>query len=540
MIQAFEVVDASADPSSPRKHLVFAKDIRAFKKWTVFPISRLNIFTGPNSAGKSTALELIYHLWNRRFDRVHHLSSSETCWFGFSFDWKTFTDKKETIGTGSPFSLEFLFPFMEEIEKDLEDYPSETYRRFTYVIGCSKNISSLDWAFYIFGDNQCLATFESNDQEVTLQISRNLCNAQFANEKSTTIFELFTELPTIPISTYRSEVWWRRITDESLKNTLAISFGDQEPYALSLKPEIQFGVNQNFIIAYPDSNCFPEDFAKITILLEIWFWTWFEYDYPSPVPIPAIRSVPKSESVRFHFTKAPLGSHMVIQKSTVKYDSYDPLFEEVAIGAAENPNRFVKLVNCWMAKMLDTDCKLTAKMTESVPPNGRKDSKVLSNRTNEEQEIVVALSLRIKETKPVSFASVGTGISQVLPVIGLAFSSTQRLKIFHQPELHLHPKAQAILGDLFLESIKKGSRILIETHSEHLILRILRRIAESRKSKSVRKLNQDGIRLTYCNPTSDGVEAHWIRVDEYGQFIDPWPSGFFEERYEDLFPVFPK
>ena len=39
----------------------------------------------------------------------------------------------------------------------------------------------------------------------------------------------------------------------------------------------------------------------------------------------------------------------------------------------------------------------------------------------------------------------------------------------------------------------------------------------------------------YVNPQNKGSEVHWIRVDEYGEFVDVWPHGFFEDRYEDLF-----
>ena len=80
------------------------------------------------------------------------------------------------------------------------------------------------------------------------------------------------------------------------------------------------------------------------------------------------------------------------------------------------------------------------------------------------------------------YVDVGTGISQLVPVLEAVVSDDYGLAMMRQPELHLHPKAQVVLGDLFIESVREleGIRVfLIETHSEHLLLRILRRVRET-------------------------------------------------------------
>jgi len=87
-----------------------------------------------------------------------------------------------------------------------------------------------------------------------------------------------------------------------------------------------------------------------------------------------------------------------------------------------------------------------------------------------------------KET-PVTHRDVGIGLSQVLPVLVAAYGSSKQTIAVEQPEIHVHPAVQAELGDVFIEAALKedGQRntFILETHSEHLILRILRRIRET-------------------------------------------------------------
>ena len=115
--------------------------------------------------------------------------------------------------------------------------------------------------------------------------------------------------------------------------------------------------------------------------------------------------------------------------------------------------------------------------------------------------------------------------------------------MFLQPELHLHPKAQAKLGDLFIHALNNSKinvaarnfKYTIETHSEHLILRLLRRIKENSYNTSKNIFSNKNLSLIYVNPSINGSEIHWIRIDKKGDFIDVWPNGFFEDRYEDIF-----
>ena len=120
--------------------------------------------------------------------------------------------------------------------------------------------------------------------------------------------------------------------------------------------------------------------------------------------------------------------------------------------------------------------------------------------------------------------SLGVGVSQVLPTIVMALLAPEdSVLIFEQPEVHLHPKVQSVLGDFFLGIVGCGKQCIVETHSEYLIHRIRRRIAESRDGKILQQL---GI---YFVELKDGVsQFSLVKPNEYGAILD-WPNDFFDE-----------
>ena len=100
---------------------------------------------------------------------------------------------------------------------------------------------------------------------------------------------------------------------------------------------------------------------------------------------------------------------------------------------------------------------------------------------------------------------------------------------------------QVGLGDLLIAAVARdGARrtFLIETHSEHLILRVLRRIRETTEGELPEQapaFYADKLSVIHVENTPDGVTIRRLRVDELGEFEDRWPNGFFEERAKELF-----
>ena len=133
---------------------------------------------------------------------------------------------------------------------------------------------------------------------------------------------------------------------------------------------------------------------------------------------------------------------------------------------------------------------------------------------------------------------VGIGISQVVPVIVTALDGQERLLAIEQPELHIHPRLQAAIADLFVEAIVDHKhRFIIETHSEHLILRLLRRIRETEigKAPSNRQLRTHDLAIYYLKQEHGTSSAKRIDVDVKGEFIQQWPDDFFEIDFYERF-----
>jgi hypothetical protein len=128
----------------------------------------------------------------------------------------------------------------------------------------------------------------------------------------------------------------------------------------------------------------------------------------------------------------------------------------------------------------------------------------------------------------VAFNDVGFGISQMLPIIVQSVASRDRIITIEQPEVHIHPRLQAEIGDLLVETMQKnGHQFLVETHSEHLILRLRRLVREG-------KLKPSDLCVLHVSRGREGAEVQRIHVGEDGSFLDEWPGGFFPERLREL------
>jgi hypothetical protein len=133
----------------------------------------------------------------------------------------------------------------------------------------------------------------------------------------------------------------------------------------------------------------------------------------------------------------------------------------------------------------------------------------------------------------VNVADAGSGVAQVLPILvqqaldDVRADKQRTLYIVEEPELHLHPAAHAQLADLYLRAAEStGNRFLIETHSEALLLRLRRRIAEG-------KVNPHDVGVYFVHHDGRSARAERITIDESGR-LSSWPAGVFTEDFEEV------
>jgi len=128
-----------------------------------------------------------------------------------------------------------------------------------------------------------------------------------------------------------------------------------------------------------------------------------------------------------------------------------------------------------------------------------------------------------------TLADVGYGCSQILPIlIAGYFLDHNNTLLIAEPEIHLHPRAQAEVGSFLYEVSTRGIQLFIETHSEHLLLRLQSHIAEG-------NLNPEDVNVFYLYPEPDKEKKliKQIPLGKDGFFTEPWPKGFFPERLEE-------
>ena len=134
----------------------------------------------------------------------------------------------------------------------------------------------------------------------------------------------------------------------------------------------------------------------------------------------------------------------------------------------------------------------------------------------------------------INLTNVGSGMSQVLPLVVRNFlegEAREGLDILEQPELHLHPAAHGNLAELFVKTVKREKRsYIIETHSENILLRIRRLIANGDIDC------QDVIIYWVDDEERPGSRLKPIYINQEGE-LDDWPKGVFSEDYEELIAI---
>jgi len=135
---------------------------------------------------------------------------------------------------------------------------------------------------------------------------------------------------------------------------------------------------------------------------------------------------------------------------------------------------------------------------------------------------------RTEDSAEVLITDVGFGISQVLPVLVLCYYVPEGSTIIlEQPEIHLHPSVQSGLADVLIDAMRlRKIQVILESHSEHLLKRLQRRIAEG-------KLAPDETALYFATNAGKESKLECLQMDLFGN-ISNWPKDFFGDQFGEM------
>ena len=152
-------------------------------------------------------------------------------------------------------------------------------------------------------------------------------------------------------------------------------------------------------------------------------------------------------------------------------------------------------------------------------------------------------SIILKQTnkKEVNIVDTGYGISQMLPIIIHSNTSENNTLIIQQPETHIHPRLQAELASIICRSCIKpeilksnyfdygrgNKNFIIETHSETILLRLLKEIRNG-------NFKQENLKVFYIDKNEKGSEIIEMDISEDGELISQWPEGFFSTELNEM------
>lgn len=192
------------------------------------------------------------------------------------------------------------------------------------------------------------------------------------------------------------------------------------------------------------------------------------------------------------------------------------------------PIRYVPTANYGLAaaKRDAVTRSLSAAVTDWVQYLGVAEEVATRDRGKLGHELKVSLA---KGGNAQDLTHVGVGVSQVLPILVMSLLADEdSMLIFEQPELHLHPKVQTLLGDFFLSMAFLGKQCIVETHSEYLINRLRFRAASAPVERSL----VDLAKIYFVEKKEGASTFKEVTINEYGAILD-WPEGFFDQSQQE-------
>ncbi len=501
------------------------QNIKSFKDTGTIDLKPITVFVGKNSSGKSSLVRFPVVIAQTFMEDT----ISPIIFNGKYVDYGNFEDvvhqhegNEVSFSIGIDSQLVFYSGF-GELNKQRKILLFNEQKDNVINISLKKSLLGnkiiLQKTSY-YRANEKVFELEKNNEGYKLIISQSLTNDGW----------VLLEQPCV-ISLEASQIYFNRFTfsiNELNKNNSFIQGGknyidtnfqpqkwDNKKWSMFFKRVGKSNLDLNSIEAFFKKNHFTKEETKLGLLLENILTTLQFVDniafgvrgylsvfinnihYIGPFRTNPQRTYRDSESLKNYVGKDGQDTSMILKQAL-----------------RENPGLFTE-INDWMQSALGYSIGI-----EEIPQSNLFRIKIY-NENN---------------TKGDNLIDVGYGISQILPIVTqLYYKEEQRSRgvnpffILEQPEIHLHPKAQAELANLFVEKIRdKKTKILIETHSEHLIRRLQSLVADPEND-----FNADDVAIYYVDMEVQGESTiKRMEITETGQFKERWPSGFFDKAYQ--------
>ncbi len=236
-----------------------------------------------------------------------------------------------------------------------------------------------------------------------------------------------------------------------------------------------------------------EDHQQVTRLVESYRRAAYSYDEDRPYASAPVRSTPQRTYNPSRPTRDPEGDYIPMYLARMYFQ--DQSKWKHLRNALENFGEAAGLFDEISIKQL-----------------GRRDS--------EPFQVQIRKSGTKRKGPPRNLIDVGYGVSQVLPVITeLLRSDAPSMFLLQQPEVHLHPSAQAALGSLFCQIASPDRKLVVETHSDHLLDRVRMDVRDSKGS-----LRPDDVSILFFERGDLEVNIHSLRLDQEGNVLDAPPN----------------
>jgi predicted ATPase len=478
------------------------------------PLKRINLIYGQNSVGKSSFLQSFLTTKNNELDLsyvsngrlIPDISYSGKTFDVGSFEHMSHMQKKSNI---IKFGLGFKNELDEQIKVDFDysfdalvgikiTFQNTTCKILTRHLSKHKNRTSTgpDGIYTISGD----LYFKKSNSKNTKQLSEHLNTNK--NLSFIALYECIGSNLKIDFE------------PEYEKTNLEINY-DSLILGIESNPSRFVSWERLHLYAKNKDGKFTNDYSEIRTITERDSERFFAedrnlslvsgairealqlYQDQDIVHIPPIRGIPGRSGINL--------SDLNIDPSiSYVYSIFDDN------SSHRRRNEVIKDINHWLS-VLDMDYEVT---THELSNLGRDSIGIVLN----------SKSL----SKPLAFTDVGKGISQILPIITAKCAERNALILVEQPEIHLHPKLQADIADIFISSDDRSpNHFIVETHSENLLLRIQRRVREG-------ILSPDDIQCIYLQKNKNTIEPIIISLDENGSLSQDFPDGFFEIGLEEI------